>query len=361
VKDPYEVLGVGRDATESDIKSAFRRLAMRHHPDQNPNDPEAQTRFKEINAAYQILSDAGRRAAYDRFGGAAGEADFVDLGAMGLDGLFGDLLGALGIRTGDRGDVRHKLRVTFEEAVLGCQKDLAYERLDLCNRCSGGGAEPGSPVDVCRACGGRGRVRFQQGILPLPVERSCSACRGLGRIPSLPCTSCSGRGLLKATRTLEVTLPPGIEHGATRLINGAGNRSRPDRPAGDLEIVVDVMPHLPHPFFRREHDDIICAVPISFCQAALGGEIDVPSVEGKLKVRVPPATQPGSTLRVRGKGVPHRYRSGRGDQLVEVAVEIPTRLSPRARELIEELAQELGEDVQPQQQSFLEKLKSLFD
>lgn len=362
VRDPYDVLGVDRGATQADIRSAFRRLASEHHPDKNQNDPNAQQRFTEINAAYQILSDDQRRAAFDRFGPAAFERggsgpDFVDLGSLGLDGLFGDLLGALGIRTGDRGDMRQKLSLTFEEAVLGCTKEVSYQRLDRCERCSGQGGEPGSRVDSCRACGGRGKVRFQQGVLPLAIERPCSSCRGSGRIPTVPCTECAGRGLSKTSRTLEVTIPAGIEHGATRLIEGAGNRARPEKPAGDLELEIQVQPH---PFFRREGDDIVCSVPVTFAVAALGGEVNVPSLAGKLKIRVPPSTQPGSVLRIKGKGAPHRYRAGRGDQLIEIAVEVPTKLSPRAEELIQELGRELGEDVQPQQRTFVEKLKSLF-
>lgn len=365
MRDPYEVLGVSRDASPGTVKSAFRKLAAKNHPDLNPGDADAQTRFKEINAAYQILSDDQKRAAYDRFGASAfesggmpGGADYVDLGSLGLDGLFGDLLGAFGIRTGDRGDLRKKVRLTFEQSILGCDQDVSYERVDTCDGCAGRGAAPGSRVDRCGACNGRGRVRFQQGVLPLAVERPCSACRGTGRIPRSPCPDCQGRGLRKIIKNLSVTLPPGIEHGATKIVEGAGNRRHPDRPAGDLELVVEVEKH---PFFQRQGDDILCSVPISFVHAALGGDIEVPSLTGKMKVRVPPATQPGSVLRVRGKGVPHRMRSGAGDQLVEVQLEVPTHLSPRAKELIEQLGQELGTDVQPKQRSFVDKLKDLFD
>lgn len=358
MRDPYEVLGVARDATETEVKAAFRRLASRYHPDKNP-DEDAHDRFTELNAAYQILSDEKKRAIYDRYGtlGEPAGADFVDLGGMGLDGLFGDLLGAFGIRTGDRGDIRQKIRLTFGEAALGCDKELTYERLDRCATCSGTGAEPQTKVSTCRACGGRGKVRYQQGFLALATERVCSTCRGTGKIPETPCSACGGRGLDKTTRTLEVNLPAGIQPGASRIIEHGGNRTRPDRPPGDLELVVEVEPH---PLFRREGDDIVCSVPITFAQAALGGEVDVPSLTGKLKVRVPPGTQPGSTLRIRGKGVAHRFRKGNGDQLIDVSVEVPTKLSARARELVEELGRELGEDVHPRQRTFLDKLKSLF-
>lgn len=362
VRDPYEVLGVGRDATEADVKTAFRRLAAQHHPDKNPGDPGAQQRFTELNLAHQILSDTDKRSAYDRYGpsafqtggrGAAG--DVVDFG--GFDEIFGDILGAFGFRGGERGDLRMPLPLTFEEAALGASKEVRYQRADLCPGCKGSGGEPGTRVETCSACAGRGRVRFQQALFPLAMERPCSRCKGTGSLPSTPCRTCAGKGLTSQERVLKVDLPAGIEDGATRVVDQGGHRSRPERSPGNLELLVEVAPH---PLFRRSGDDVVCRVPISFVQASLGGEIDVPTLEGKIKLRVPPSTQPGQVLRVRGRGIEHRLRSGRGDQLVEVAVEIPARLTPRARELIEELGRELGEDVQPQQQGFLEKLRGLF-
>jgi molecular chaperone DnaJ len=363
VRDPYEVLGVGREASDADIKTAFRRLAAQHHPDRNPGDPTAQHRFTELNLAHQILSDADKRSAYDRYGPSAFQSggrgpggDVMDFG--GIDEIFGDILGAFGFRGGgDRGDIRTTLSVSFEEAALGTSKELRYQRSDTCDNCRGNGGEPGTRIETCSACGGRGRVRFQQALFPLAMERACSRCKGTGSLPSTPCRKCSGKGLFNDARVLKVDVPAGIEHGATRVVDHGGNRTKPERPPGNLELLIEVAPH---PFFRRTGDDVVCNVPITFVQAALGGEIEVPTLEGKITVRVPPSTQPGQVLRVRGKGIEHRLRSGRGDQLVEVAVEIPARLTPRARELIEELGRELGEDVQPQQQGFLEKLKGLF-
>ncbi|MCC6215918.1 MAG: molecular chaperone DnaJ [Polyangiaceae bacterium] len=355
MRDPYEVLGVGRDATEAEVRAAFRRLGAEHHPDRRPGDADAAARFKELNAAYQTLSDPRRRAAWDRFGAKGVEAGFSATVDANLEGLFGDLLGRFGVRTGERGDLRRRLEIRFEEAVRGATRELTYEKTDLCTACRGDGAEPGSPVARCAACDGRGRVRFQQLPFPIAVERACSRCRGTGSLPARPCRSCSGSGLHTRAVTVEIEIPPGVESGSTRLVEGGGSRVRADRPAGDLEITIDVAPH---PFFVRAGDDVRCAVPVTFACAALGGEIEIPTLEGKAKLRVPPATQPGTLLRLAGKGVPHRFRSGRGDQLVEVSVEIPTRLSERARALIEELGQELGEDVQPQQRTFLEKLRS---
>jgi molecular chaperone DnaJ len=279
----------------------------------------------------------------------------VDLGSF--DGLFGDILGAFGIRGGDKGNVRVSLELSFEEAAHGCNKEVRYEVVDQCDACRGSGAEAGASVSTCVACGGRGRMRFQQAIFPIAVERPCSRCRGTGQVPSTPCKRCSGTGLHKKSRTAEVTIPPGVEPGSTRITEGAGSRSGPERAPGDLEILIDVAAH---PFFQRDGDDVLCTVPISFVQAAIGGEIDVPTLDGKVKLRVPPSTQPGSILRIRGKGLPHRLRGGRGDQRVEISVEVPTELSPRAKELLQELGHELGEDVQPKQKTFVEKLKSLF-
>ncbi len=367
MRDPYDVLGVDRSATQDEIKSAYRKLAMLHHPDKNPGNEGAQQRFKEINAAYQILGDPEKRAAFDRYGpsvmGAAGGgagpyggAPF-DVSNLDLDGIFGDLLGALGIKVGGGGVLQKEIRVSFEEAAFGCQKDITYDRVEACGECSGSGSEPGSATERCPACNGRGRVRYQQGVFPIAIERPCSRCRGSGRVVVNPCKACRGAGLRSVEKTLTVTLPAGVENGATRTVERAGNAVRGDRPPGDLELVIRVSPH---EFFRRVGDDVVCALPITFTQATLGGEVEIPTLEGKGKLRIPAGTQPGTILRVRGKGVPHRMSVGRGDQLVEVTVEVPTALTEAQRALVEKLAEELGETVQPQRKTFMEKLKDLF-
>jgi len=372
VRDPYEVLGVSREATPEELKSAFRKLAAKHHPDRNPGDSGAQERFKEINAAYQVLSDPQKRAMFDRFGaagvGGAGAAganpfggmpfDFSNIADMGIDGVFGDLLGAFGIGgKGDRGDIKKEVTLSFEEAVFGCEKELEYERVESCSDCQGTGSAPGSSMPVCGACNGRGKVRFQQGFLPLAVERTCSRCRGTGRLVSVPCSVCKGEGMARKKKTVVVQIPPGVENGATHLVDRAGNVPRPGKAAGDLELMVKVASHA---FFKRSGDDVICSVPISFPQATLGSEVEVPTLEGKGKLRIPAGTQPGAMLRIRGKGVPRRVVGGRGDQIVEVVVEVPTRVSERARQLIEDLSKEIGSDTQPQRRTFMEKLKDLF-
>jgi molecular chaperone DnaJ len=370
VRDPYEILGVDRSATQDEIKSAFRKLATQHHPDKNQGDDTASQRFKEINAAYQILSDPQKRAAFDRYGAAAFGGGGVapaggpfggmpfDMADLNIDGIFGDLLGALGIKVGDRGALQKEIKITFEEAAFGCQKELKYDRVEPCVDCSGSGSAPSSQPERCGACGGRGRVRLQQGVFPIAIERPCTRCRGTGSVVVDPCASCRGAGLVAKSRVVEVTIPAGIENGATRLVERGGNCARPDRPPGDLELTIRVTPH---ELFRRVGDDVVCGLPISFAQAALGGEIEIPTLEGKGKLRIPPGTQPGAVLRVRNKGIPKRLAGGRGDQLVEVTVEIPTQLTASQKELIARLAEDLGEAVQPQQASFMDKLKSLFD
>jgi len=362
VRDPYELLGVHHQATTAEVKAAFRKRAAEHHPDRNPGDPEAQVRFRELNEAYQILSDPQKRAAFDRYGPAAfrpggtnGRAGIPDFG--GLDGLLSDLLGAVGIRTGSRGDLRKRLEVSFEEAALGCSKQLTYDHLETCDRCQGTGSNPQSGVVVCPGCGGRGRVRLKQGLLALPLERTCQRCRGSGQVGREGCSECGGRGLHSRSRTVAVAVRAGVENGATQVVARAGDCVRPDQAPGDLEVVIGVAPH---PFFGRQGDDVLCDVPISFTQATLGGMLEVMTLDGPIKMRVPPATPSGAVLRLRGKGVAHRLRAGRGDQLVRVTVHVPGELSDRARELIEELGAELGEAVHPQEPSLADKLRGFF-
>ncbi|MDI3282736.1 molecular chaperone DnaJ [Polyangium sp. 15x6] len=370
MRDPYDVLGVDRSATQDEIKSAFRKLAAQHHPDKNPGDDGAHQRFKEINAAYQILSDPQKRAAFDRFGpmgvGGAGAqpgspfggAGYVDLNDLNIDGIFGDLLGALGIKVGDRGNLQKEIRISFEEAAFGCTKEITYERVEPCGDCGGVGAAKGTQTERCDLCLGRGRVRMQQGVFPIAIERPCTRCRGTGRIVLDPCKNCRGAGVVAKSRTIEVTIPAGIENGATRLVERGGNCTRPDRAPGDLELTIRVAPH---EFFRRVGDDVVCSLPISFPIAALGGEVEVPTLEGKGKLRIPAGTQPGSVLRVKGKGIVRRVMGGRGDQLVEIGVEVPTRLTDEQKALITQFASTLGEAPQePERESFMDKLKNLF-
>jgi molecular chaperone DnaJ len=363
--DPYQVLGVGRAATQDEIKSAFRKLAAKHHPDRNQGNEASAQRFKEINAAYQILSDSKKRAMYDRFGPAgvgdrSASSPFagvpIDFSELHIDGIFGDLLEVLGIRFGDRGDVQTEVVLTFEEAAFGCTKSATYDRIAECTTCAGRGNAAGTRLGTCTECGGRGRVRVQQPMLPIQVERTCSHCQGTGKVVSTPCAECRGGGQHKRKETVEVVVPPGVDNGSSRKLAGKGNAVRGKR-IGELEVVFRVKPH---DLFRRNGDDVLCTLPLTFAQAALGDEIEIPTLDGKGILRVPAGTQPGTVLRVRGKGIPKRLTGGRGDQLVEVQVEIPSHLNERQKELIVQLSKELGESVQPQRRTFVEKLKDLF-
>ena len=357
VRNPYDVLELPSSATPDEVRAAFRRLAAQHHPDRHRNSAAAQERFTEINTAYQILSDPQKRAAYDRFGSAAfrpgGNPGFD---AAGIESVVADLFKAVGLGRSD-GTISQTLHLSFEEAAEGCKKELSYERIDHCPACRGSGAAPHSRSSTCSACEGRGRVRFQQGLLSLLSERTCSKCRGTGRIPEQACSGCQGRGLSRGMYSVVVQVPAGAADGSTQSVPRAGHRLVPAGKHGRLELTLRVSAH---PFFSRSGDDILCRVPISFVTAALGGQVEIPTLSGKIKLTVPPATQPGTILRVRGKGLSHRLRAGRGDQLVEMVVEVPARLSARAEELLHALGKELGQDAEPQQRSFMDKLKEIF-
>jgi molecular chaperone DnaJ len=383
-RDYYELLGIPKGATADEIKAAFRKAAAKHHPDLNPGDPQAAERFKELNEAHQVLSDPQKRMMFDRFGveggGAAGspfaggspfgganpfagggfpfgQGGVVDIGDIAVDGFLGDLLGVFGVGKGDKGDVKRSLEITFEEAAFGCVKNLSFERLEVCSDCTGSGQGANSRIETCPACSGKGRIRFQQGLLPLAVERECTRCKGRGRTIVDPCKGCHGAGLIQKTHKVEVTIPAGTDHGSAKVVPGAGSRPRSDRSPGDLLITIEVKPH---PFFKRQGDDVVCTVPIGFPTAALGGEVAVPTLDGKGAMKVPAGTQPGATLRLKGKGIPRRTLGGRGDQLVLVSLEVPTKLTDHQKELLLAFATALGDDVQPEQRGFFDKLKDLF-
>ena len=364
-RDYYDVLEVSRDASAEDLKRAYRKCAMRYHPDKNPGDREAEEKFKECSEAYSVLSDADKRQRYDRMGhagvgGAAGGGfEQVDIGSVGdlFEGIFGEVFrnargGRRASRVGD--DIQSDLAISFEDAALGAEKTISVTRNTSCDTCAGSGAAQGTPVEVCRACEGRGEVRFVRGFFA--SSRPCSDCSGTGKRISSPCSACRGSGSQRKEEQLSVKVPAGVSDGAVRTIRGGGERGAAG--PGDLHVHVRIQPH---PFFKREGADVLCSVPISFPQAALGDQIDVPTLEGKVKMRVPNGTQSGKVFRLRGKGLPVFGGYGKGDQLVEVIVEVPEQLTEKQKALVRELARELGTESQPQQQSFLEKLKKLFD
>lgn len=340
VRDPYAVLGLERNASAEDVKRAFRRLAREHHPDCNPDNPQAHERFQELNAAYQVLSDPERRARYDRLGDIGSGAPSAGPGGVALDELLGELFGAFTRRPSRSGDMRHVVELTFEQAALGCQKRVSYTRVDVCSECRGSCAAPGSAVEACRDCGGRGRVAVvANGWLAVKAERPCPRCQGSGRVPKVRCPGCGGNGLQPQTRELDITIPAGIEAGASQLIAQGGSRLLPtDRP-GDLEIVIQVQAHAR---FRRDGDDVFADVDVPYVTAALGGELEVETLHGPQRIRVPEGTLADAEVRLRGQGVPHRFRSGAGDHVARVKLRVPGQLSQRARELITQFEEAVG-------------------
>lgn len=369
MRDPYQVLGVGRNASDEEIKSAFRRLAREHHPDRNPGDPDAQRRFTEINGAYQVLSDKERRQRFEqRYGGAGGAPSSrsgaggfgfgqAGFGGGGIEDWLSDLLrSGFGAQASvETGDIEQTLELSFEEAALGCVRQVSYERRALCGTCSGSGAAKGSKSSQCRTCRGAGRLRLEaMGWLALGMDRPCPDCRGSGQIPEKTCSLCHGEGLVDQRHKINLTIPSGIESGTEETVIGAGSRLSPTRPAGDLRLNMTV---LPHASFRREGDDIESDVEVSFIRAALGAEIEVDTLHGKAELRISPGTAHDATLRLRGKGVPHRFRSGAGDHYCRVKLSVPRTLSLEARQLIERYASELRES---EEGGVLARLKSLF-
>ena len=364
------MLGLSAAPLSDEVKAAFRRLAQRYHPDKNQGDERAQEKFKEINAAYQVLSDPTKRQMFDRFGAAGvgagaggagvGGFDFSDLGNLNMDGIFGDLLRGFGVRSpaGDTGELKKEIVISFEEAAFGVEKELTYERTEACGDCRGSGSEPGQPRETCSACMGRGRVRFQQGLFPVAIDRTCSRCHGAGKLVVHPCKACRGAGLLAVARTITVSIPAGIEDRSTRTVERGGNLSREGQAAGNLELISggSAAPILQADGRRRG------VYGPRFVRAGRAGRrTRGPHHRGEGEAEIPAGTQPGSLLRIKGKGIPRRSRSGRGDQLVELTVEVPTALTPRQRDLLEALAKELGSEVQPQQKGFVQKLKEFFD
>ncbi len=363
--DYYEVLGVARGASGDEIKAAFRKAALRWHPDRNPGDATAEAKFKEASEAYQVLSDPDRRAHFDRFGTAPQSNGMPDFQQINIEELFSDLMGGLfgnmgGVGNFVRGavrggrDVSKEVTLSLEDAARGCEKTLEFERIAACEPCGGRGAPAGSPIDACAACSGRGEVRYQQG--PFRMARVCGACGGRGSKPRDPCPHCSGAGVAKRAEKLQVVLPAGIEDGATRTVEGYGDVAGAGARTGSLEITVRIAQHA---IFTRDGQDLRCTVPVSFPQAALGAMLEVPSLDGAVKLRVPPGVQPGQELRLRGKGMPRFGGYSRGDQIVTVQVVVPTALDDAQRALVEQLASSLGQNAAAPQRSLFEKLKDL--
>lgn len=366
-RDYYEILGVPRTATQDDLKQSFRRLARQYHPDVNKNS-DAEERFKEINEAFAILSDPDKRAAYDRFGHAgvrgAGAQDFnVDFGNFA--DIFEDFFGFGGFgRTAQRtrnvprrgADLQYKVELTFEEAVFGVEKEIEISRDEVCSTCNGSGAEPGTSPVRCSTCNGTGEVRqVRQTLLGSMVQvTTCPTCNGRGETISSVCHTCSGRGLERKTRRKTVAIPAGVDSGNQIRLAGEGQPGTNGGPHGNLYLMVDVKAHQ---YFHRKGNDILLDLRINVAQAALGAEVQIPTVDGLEALRIPAGSQPGKVLRVRNKGIPYLRGSGRGDQLVVLNVEVPSRLTAEQRRLFEQLAESLGSDVRPQERGFFDWLK----
>jgi molecular chaperone DnaJ len=359
-RDYYEVLGVARHATAQDLKSAYRKLAMQYHPDRNSGDKAAEERFKEASEAYEVLSDPEKRGRYDRFGHAAVPFDFGGFNSSGinevLSEIFGDIFGGRSRRGGRaRGaDLRYNLELTFEEAAFGTEVSVKIPRPKRCDVCEGTGSKD-KHVRQCPTCGGSGELRHTQGFFS--VSRPCGTCGGAGSVATAPCTKCRGAGRLESETTLSVKIPAGVDSGTRIRLVGEGEPGEHGGPAGDLYVVAHVKEHS---IFVREDAEVLCEVPISFAQAALGAHIEVPTLEGKMKMRVPSGTQSGKVFRLKGKGIAHLHGGGKGDQHVRVVVETPSDLSSEQRELLERFAELGGERTQPQVRSFLEKVRELF-
>jgi molecular chaperone DnaJ len=368
-RDYYDVLGVERGANEQEIKSAYRRLAHQYHPDKNQGNHDAEERFKEVSEAYAVLSDGEKRARYDRFGHVNGQNPFEGFGFGGagaatINDIFGDLFGEMfggGARGRQRGrprgsDLRYHLEVSFEDAAFGTTARIDIPRSKRCDTCKGSGAKAGTQPRACNTCRGAGEVRVSTGFITM--ARTCPTCAGEGRVIAEKCDACAGAGATRDHATVEVKVPAGVDTGTRLKLSGEGEPApQPGGQPGDLYVVLQVREH---PIFQREDQEVVCEMPISFAQAALGAQIDVPTLDGPVKMKIPAGTQSGRMFRLRGKGIPVLAGTGRGDQHVRVVVETPTHLTKEQRELLERFAALSGEETNPATRSFWDKVAGLF-
>lgn len=371
-RDYYEVLEVQKNASEADLKKAYRRLAMKFHPDRNPDSKEAEEKFKEAKEAYEVLTDPQKRAAYDQFGhagvnpGAAGGRDAgFGFGSGNFSDIFGDVFGDIfgGGRSGSRvyrgADLQYNLEISLEEAVNGVEVKIRVPKMDVCGVCRGSGAKPGTQPETCPTCNGIGQVRMQQGFFS--IQQTCPRCHGSGKIITTPCTECGGGGRVKQHKTLSVKVPPGVDTGDRIRLSGEGEAGQNNGPPGDLYVQINVRPH---PIFMREDNHLICTVPIGITMAALGGEVEVPTLDGRVKLKIPPESQTDKIFRIKGKGVKPVRGGARGDLLCRVAVETPVNLSSQQKELLrqfEALSRKDGKRHAPQESDWGDKVRKFFE
>ena len=373
-RDYYEVLGVSRGASEDEIKKAYKKMARKYHPDLNPGDKTAEEKFKEVNEAYEVLSDADKKARYDQYGHAGVDPNFGAGGfGGGFDGSFdfgdlGDIFGSFfgggfggGRRTNpnapQRGEsIRMSIAISFEDAAFGCEKAVTVERYETCDTCHGNGCAPGTSPEVCPDCHGTGtvQVRRQTPMGVFATSSPCPKCGGKGRIIHQPCKDCRGSGMVRKKKTIQASIPAGIDNGQTISIRGQGNAGKNGGPAGDLLITITVRPH---ELFRREGTSVLCEAPITFTQAVLGAELEIPTIDGKVKYTLPEGTQSGTTFRLKGKGIPSINGRGRGDQYVTVYIETPKNLNKEQKEALKKFAETMGESNYEEQKKFFKKFK----
>jgi molecular chaperone DnaJ len=362
-RDYYEILGVSRNATDEELKKAYRKLALQYHPDRNPGDKESEETFKEISEAYTVLCDPQKRSKYERFGAGDGGGTVFDFGFGGnfdsvFNDLFSDFFGAPRQRQRTRKgeDLRYNLDIEFEEAVFGVEKELEIPKEERCAACKGSRVEPGHQPVTCKVCGGRGQVRQSHGFFT--INRTCEYCNGEGHTIKDPCKTCRGKGQVRVKKKLKVKIPPGVDRGTRLKIRGEGAQGHNDTHPGDLYVVLNVKEH---PIFDREGDDIIVRMDVNFPLLSLGGELSIPTLEGDTKVSVPPGTQPGKMFRMKGLGVTKANGYGKGDELVYLNLIVPATLTERQKSLIEELSKEFENDAGASNRGFKEKVKQFFD
>ena len=379
-RDYYEVMGVPKNASEDEIKKAYRKLAKQYHPDLNPGDKDAEAKFKEVNEAYEVLSDKDKRARYDQFGhagvdpsfggGAGGDPFGGDpFGGVDLGDIFSSFFGGGGFGGGRRqanpnaprrgSDTEAVLNISFEEAAKGCKKNITYSRIDSCAACGGSGAEKGTQPKTCPQCSGTGQVRISQrtpfGVVQ--TSRGCDRCSGTGKVIEHPCKDCGGTGRVKRQKTIEVTVPAGVDDDQVLQMGGLGNAGANGGPAGDLHVYVNVRPH---PIFERKGNDVWCEMPITFTQAALGAEVTVPTLDGRVSYQVHEGTQPGDIFKLRGKGIQNLNGRGRGDQYIKVTIEVPKNLSQKQKDILKEFDQSAEDKNYQKRKTFFDKIKDMF-
>jgi molecular chaperone DnaJ len=367
-KDYYEVLGLNRDASDDEIKKAYRKLAMKWHPDRNPDNPKAEEHFKEAKEAYEILSEPSKRAMYDQYGHAGVDSSAAAGAGAGFGGfadafgdIFGDIFGGGRARSSVyRGaDLRFNLEISLEDAARGTETRIRIPAMDECETCHGSGARPGTSPTTCSACGGHGQVRMQQGFFS--IQQTCPKCHGSGKVVASPCATCHGAGRVKRHKTLSVKIPAGVDEGDRIRLSGEGEVGVNGGPAGDLYVVIHIKQH---PVFQRDHNDLHCEMPISFSTAALGGEIEIPTLDGYAKIKVPSETQSGKVFRLRGKGIKGVRSATQGDLMCHVVVETPINLTARQKELLQEFETISGRDSgrhNPRAKSWMDKVREFFE